>query len=321
MPFVGSPLRDRSILVTGASGYLGSAVAARLVVLGARVIGFSRTRPPVEFDHWEPVDLRDRTRVDAAFRRWKPELVFHVAGATDARRVVDNVVPSFDANAYATVLVLEACKRYGCERFVYCASMEAPEPPYADTPASPYGASKWVGAIYTSLFYKVFQLPTVILRTYFVYGPGWQASDKLVPYVVQTYLRRGRPRLSSPRREMDWVFIDDVVDAFLGAACHSSAVGCQMDIGTGRLTSIGKFVKLVRSEFDRSLPPLFEASPSRAEEVSAAANTELAMAKIGWAAVTPLEEGVRRTVNWYRQHRVSSPSLDTHISAEMKERR
>jgi UDP-glucose 4-epimerase len=303
MPCVDSPLRNRSVLVTGASGFLGNAVVERLLAIGSRVIGVSRRRPSVELNHWEPVDLRNREMVDKLFRRCKPELVFHLAGITNARRVIDHVVPSFDANAYGTVVMLEASKRYGCERFLYCGSMEAPEARSAKAPpTSPYGASKWVGAVYTSLFYAIFALPTVSLRPVFVYGPGRQPSDKLVPYVVQTYLRKGRPRLSSPQRKMDWVFIDDVANAFMSAAYQSAAVGCELDLGTGRLTSIAEFVELVRSESDGALQPVFDPDPARAEEVSTVANTQLALAKIGWTATTSLQEGVQRTVDWYRQH-------------------
>jgi UDP-glucose 4-epimerase len=305
MPSVEPLFRNRSILVTGASGYLGSVVVERLLAIGARVIGLSRRRPLVELDRWEPVELRDPEKVDDAFRRCKPEMVFHLAGMTNARRALDHVLPTFDANAYGTVLVLEASKRYGCGRFLYCGSMEAPGARSAGAPASPYGASKWIGAIYTRLFHTVFELPTVILRPFFVYGPGRQPSDKLVPYVMQTYLQKGRPRLSSPHRKMDWVFINDVAEAFLRAACMSSAVGCELDLGTGRLTSIAEFVDLARLEFGGGLAPVFDPDPSRAEEVSAVADTQAVMAKIGWAATTPLEEGVQRTVDWYRRHRAS----------------
>jgi nucleoside-diphosphate-sugar epimerase len=102
---------------------------------------------------------------------------------------------------------------------------------------------------------------------------------------------------------MDWVLVDDVVDAFLKAACQPSAVGCQIDLGTGQLASIGEFIELVRSEFDGGLPPVFDPDPSRAEERSVVADTQLALAAIGWTATTPLEEGVRRTVDWYRRQR------------------
>jgi UDP-glucose 4-epimerase len=302
-----APLRNRSVLVTGASGYLGSTIVELLLAAGSRVIGLSRTRPSVEIDDWEPADLRDRDQIDDVFRRRRPELVLHLAGITNASRVLDRVVAGFDTNAFGTVLLLEACKRHGCERFVYCGSMEAPPARSAEAPASPYGASKWVGTAYTRLFQSVFELPTVILRPFFVYGPGRQPADKLVPYVMQTYLRRRRPRLSSPERKMDWVFIDDVAEAFLRAACMPNAVGCELDVGTGRLTSIREFVELVRAEFGGGPAPVFDADPSRAAEVSAAADTQAVLAKIGWAASTPLEEGVRRTVDWYR--RVTSAEL------------
>ena len=162
-------LRGRSILVTGASGYLGTAVIEQLLAIGSRVTGISRTRPSVELDHWEAVDLRDRDRVDDAFRQCKPELVFHLAGITNASRVLDHVVPSFDANAQGTVAVLEACKRYGCERFLdlridggTSSTIRGTRRHLLTDPQNGSAPSS------LSLFHTVFGLPTIILRPFFV---------------------------------------------------------------------------------------------------------------------------------------------------------
>jgi UDP-glucose 4-epimerase len=173
-----APLRNRSVLVTGASGYLGGAIIELLLAAEARVIAVSRTRPAAELDRWEPVDIRDREQIDGVFRRCRPELVLHLAGVTNASRVLDRVVAGFDVNAFGTVLLLEACRRHGCERLVFCGSMEAPRAHSADAPTSPYGASKWVGTVYARLFHSIFELPTVILRPFFVYGPGRQPTSR-----------------------------------------------------------------------------------------------------------------------------------------------
>ena len=298
-----TPLRGRPVLVTGASGYLGTAVVERLLAAGSHVTGTSRTCPSAEVDHWEAFDLRAPEGIDELFRRRRPEWVFHLGGITDARRVLDRVAPSFATNAWGTVRVLEACSRHGCRGFVHCGSMEAPRAGSAAAPASPYGASKWVGTVYAKLFQALFEVPAVILRPFFIYGPGRQPGHKLVPSLVRSYLGGERPRLTSPERAMDWVFIDDVADGFVRAACAPAAIGCEIDLGSGRLTSIGAFAELVRAEIGGGPPPAVEPDPARAEEVSEVADTRFAVATIGWTPATTLDEGVRQTVDWFRRHR------------------
>jgi nucleoside-diphosphate-sugar epimerase len=253
--------------------------------------------------YWRRVDVRREDEIEAIFSEHRPELVFHLAGVTGALREADEVVPSFRANALASVLLLAAAHKYSCKRFVYCGSMEEPlEGGGPPRPSSPYGAAKLVGTLYTRMYHEMFQLPTVVVRPFFVYGPGRQAPEKLVPYLMRTYLDGGTPRLSSPSRRMDWVFIDDVIEGLVKCAHAERAVGEAVDLGSGKLTSIGAVADLIRSSLGLRAEPVFQPSPARAEEGSPIADVERCCEILGWSPATVLSTGIGQTINWYREH-------------------
>jgi len=293
---------SKRILVTGASGYLGYAIARRLIGAGASVVGLTRRSRPVDAAglEWRIGDVTDADFLERAFAECRPQIVFHLAGVTNAARRLDRVEPSFTANALGTMLALEASARHSIERFVYCASMEEPRIESCSVPTSPYGASKFVGTLYTKMFCQVFSLPTTVVRPFFVYGPGRQPHDKLVPYVVRAYLRGETPKLGSPNRGMDWVFIDDVVDAFLRAACLPAAIGRDIDVGNGTLTTVADFVAMVRSQLG-GRPAEFDSDQSRQREASPIADVEATSALLEWSPTVSLADGIRRTLAWYRQ--------------------
>ena len=298
-----SELAGRRVLVTGASGYLGAATIARLCAIGSDVVGVSRSRPRVAVERWRAADLAAGADLESAFAAHRPEIVLHLAGETGAARDPARIVSSFVANGLGTVRLLDAARRYGARRFVYCASMEEPLMGTASSvPASPYGASKWVGSIYTRLYGAQFGLQSVIVRPYFVYGPGEQPREKLVPSLIRAYLDGIVPTLASPGRAMDWVFIDDVVEGFVRAAGADRAAGTEIGLGTGALHTIAEFVDVVRRSFPGAPSPARQSDPLRANESSPIADVAACRAILGWTPSTSLADGVSRTVDWYRAH-------------------
>jgi len=298
-------LRDARALIVGISGYLGSPLGRALVAGGCKVVGASRTTPDALADPitWEAVDLTSRQSVGALVRQVKPDLVFNVAGVTSAARLPAQVGATFGPNALGTVLLLEACLESECGRYVHCASMEEPRDDANATPKSPYGASKWVGSMYTRMFQSVFRLHTSIVRPFFVYGPGRQPADKLVPYLVASFLKGVAPRLSSPHRAMDWVFIDDVVEGFLRSATIDAAIGRDIELGSGHLTTIAVVSELLAREAGCAIEPIETPASERSDETSPVADVEAARNTIGWTATTSLASGVRKTLDWYRAQR------------------
>lgn len=235
----------------------------------------------------------------------RPHEIIHLAGAVRGDRSLEAVAPTLRANLVATVELLEAATRVGCRRIVLSGSLlEEPATggPQA-VPPSPYGASRWAASAYGRMFHALFDAPVVILRPSFVYGPA-QDPTKLIPYVITGLLEGGSPQLSSGERLLDCVYAEDVAHAYIAAASVAGAEGSTIDIGRGVLTSVREIVELILEFIGPTTgQPVFGMLPVRALEQEVRVDVEETARVLGWRATTPLEEGLRATIAWFREHR------------------
>ena len=125
--------------------------------------------------------------------------------------------------------------------------------------------------------------------------------SKLVPYVTRALLRGESPKLSSGTREVDWVYVDDVVDAFVAAGVAPDLAGRTIDVGSGELVTIRALVEQLVALVDRGIAPQFGALPDRPLEQVRRADVARSRALLGWRPRTPLADGLARTVEWYRR--------------------
>src|SRR4051794_13155357 len=238
-------LSGRRLLVTGASGFIGARLCRRALEEGASVHAVSRaSRAGTDGVRWERGDLADEAFVRDLVRRLQPDAVLHLASEVGGSRALELVLPMLRANLLAAVNLMVACAEAGRPRIVLAGSMEEPDLGDPDAVAqSPYAVAKWGALAYARHFQALHELPVVHLRVFMVYGPGQVDLRKLVPYVTVSLLRGEAPRLTSGAREVDWVYVDDVVDAFLRAAVARGAPGRSLDVGSGQLASARALVE------------------------------------------------------------------------------
>jgi nucleoside-diphosphate-sugar epimerase len=290
------------VLVTGASGLIGRNVL-ELVGAGADTHAVSRHPQPARAGvTWWQADLAQPGVTTRLMHEIAPEIVIHLAGEVRGERSLEAVAPTLSANLVASVELLEAAARLGCRRVVLSGSLlEEPVGTAQATPPSPYGASRWASSAYARMFHALFATPIVILRPSFAYGPG-QEVTKLVPHVITTLLAGGSPALSSGDRLLDLVFARDVAEAYLAAAVASDVEGSTIDIGVGHLTSVRDVVAtIVELVGTTAGAPEFGRVAVRPLEQQIEVDPEAAAAALGWRAQTPLVEGLRRTITWYRE--------------------
>jgi nucleoside-diphosphate-sugar epimerase len=188
-------------------------------------------------------------------------------------------------------------------RLVMAGSLEEPTPDRAwPTPHSPYAAAKLGAGAYARMCHALYGTPVVWPRLFMVYGPAQPDVRKLVPYVTTSLLHDESPELSSGSRPVDWIYIDDVVDALLAAAVADGVEGRTFDVGSGRLVPIRHVVEEIARLCDAKVAPHFGTVPERPLEQVRVADVAPTAAYLGWRAQTPLEEGLRKTVDWYRRH-------------------
>lgn len=289
------------VLVTGASGFIGRNLCARLIHEGAEVHGVSRHVQEGTSMRWWQADLTDPDEAADLLQRIRPDVVHHLAGLNVGSRDLDAVLPVLRHNLVATVNVLVAAVRANCGLVLLAGSLEEPEPdePYP-VPTSSYAAAKHGAGAYARLLAALYGLRVVDLRIFMVYGPG-QRPPKVVPAVVIPLLRRESPELSSGLRPFDWVYVDDVVDAFVAAAERPDLAGETIDIGSGELVTVRAVVEQIIETMGIDIQPAFGALPDRPlDERIRKADVERTGDLLGWRARTRLSEGLEATIGWCR---------------------
>lgn len=294
----------RRVLMTGASGFLGSHLSSRLADGGADLYAVSRAAraPAHENVRWCQANLEEFDTTRRLVSEVKPNVIFHFGGLVNGAPELNLVIPTFHSLVTTTVNLLTVAADVGCQRLLLVGSLEEPATQTAEAcPTSPYGAAKWAASAYGRMFHELFKVPVVIVRPYMVYGPG-QPAWKVIPYTILSLLRGERPRLASGERELDWVYIDDTVDGLLRAGWTPGLEGATIELGSGALTPIRDIVGRLADLAAPSLVPIEHALPDRPRGKERAANIAQTLAQTGWAPMTPLAEGLARTVDWYRRH-------------------
>jgi len=283
----------RRYLVTGGRGFIGRHLLARLVAEGAEVHATTRsTTPPADPGvRWWRVDLADAAATEELVTRLRPDVLVHLAARADGTRRLDAVVPILADTLLSTVSILAAAARLPQCKVVLAGSVE--DGGHQPDVHSPYAASKAAATTYATLFQDLWQLDVTVLRLAMVYGPHDPNEHRLIPSVVAAFREGRRPAVNSGTRRIDWVYVDDVVDAFLAAADGACGV---FDVGSGTLVSIRDTVRLVAAAVGTAITPRFGAVGDRPLERELRADPEPARAALGWQPRVGLAEGIARTV-------------------------
>jgi UDP-glucose 4-epimerase len=297
-------------LVTGGRGFIGRHLIRRLVASGADVHATSRTQPHEQRGvRWWCVDLADAKATRIVVQQVRPDVVIHLASRAEGARSLSLVVPMLNDNVVSAVNVMGAAADVPDCRVVLAGSLEEHSDLEPGSGArSPYSASKIAATTYATLFRDIARLPVVVLRLAMVYGPDDPHTTRLVPHVVDSFLRGAAPALSSGTRLIDWVYVDDVVEALLAAAVEPAALGRVLDIGTGDLASIRDAVSLIAAVTGTNVAPKFGQLPDRPGDRDLVADPEPALRYLGWSARTSMRVGIERTVEWHVRH-TSRPAV------------
>ena len=317
-------LRDVSVLVTGADGFIGSHLVERLVAEGARVRAFclynsagsagwldgvpTETRSALDL---RLGDIRDARFVEAAVEG--VQVVFHLAALIAIPYSYVAPESFVDTNIRGTLNVLEAARRAGVERLVQTSTSEVygtpAELPIREThplqAQSPYAATKVAADQLTTAFQRSFGLPAVVLRPFNTYGPR-QSERAVLPTMLRQLLSGSREiRLGrlDPRRDL--TYVADTVDGFIRAATAPGIDGRVIQLGTGRAESIGDLLGLACRLLGveaRAVEDPSRLRPESSEVLVLEADPSLAREVLGWEPRTSLEDGIRATIAWLREH-------------------
>jgi UDP-glucose 4-epimerase len=296
-------LAGRVVLVTGASGFIGTHLCRRLLSLGATVHALSRTgaaHADSRVTQWR-VDASDFERLRETLHRVRPEYVFHLASHVMGAPDIEHVLPTFKSNLESTVNLLTCLTELDCRRIVLTGSLvEPPAGELEQTPSSPYAAAKWASAQYARMFHALYGLPVVIARVFMTYGPAQRDLSKLVPYTILSLLRGEPPKITTGARLIDWIYIDDVIEGFLRLGVSRGIEPQSIDLGSGLLISTRQLVETIHGLMPSTCAPQFGALPDRPLEPLRKADTARSKALIDWEPRVDLAHGLAETIAYYQ---------------------
>ena len=310
-------------LVTGGAGFIGSNIIAELVRRGETVrvldnlaTGHIETLTSVrEKIEWHEADIRDLESIRADFEG--VDFVIHLAAIPSVPRSVEDPLTSNAVNIDGTLNVLLAARDAGAKRVVFSASSAA----YGDHPAlprvesqeprplSPYALTKLAGEYYCKIFTQVYGLETVSLRYFNIFGPR-QSPDSaysgVLSLFISAYVNGNIPTiLGDGEQSRDFTYVANAVDATLRACTAPQASGQVINVGTGDRHTLNETIETLNRIFDRQVTPRY--GTVRAGDVQHShADISLARKLLGYEPGVRFEEGLRKTVDWFRSSRTQS---------------
>ncbi len=305
-------------LVTGGAGFIGSNIVEELVSRGEDVVVFDdlstgheknlkEVRSVIEFIEG---DIRKGAEVGSAMRG--VDHVLHQAALASVPRSIDDPVLVNDVNINGTLTVLEEAKKAGVKSLVYAASSSA----YGETeklpktedilssPLSPYAVTKLVGEYYCAVYSRVYGLPTVSIRYFNVFGPRQDPASQyaaVIPIFITRLLDGKAPTIfGDGEQSRDFTYVKNVVNANIVAANFGAAAGQMVNVACGEKYTLNELYSMLCRLIGVDIDPVY-ADPRPGDVKHSHADISLAKELFGYSVEVSFEEGLRRTVEWYRK--------------------
>jgi len=317
-------LDGRPVLVTGAGGFIGGHLVARLVAEGARVRALVRYNSrgdrgtldwldPAVVAEVEPIagELRDIESVSRAVGG--VGVVFHLGAQIAIPYSYVNPRDYFEVNVLGTLNVAQASLAAGVERVIHTSTSEvygsARTVPITEDhplePQSPYAASKVAADKLIDSYHRSFELPATVLRPFNTYGPH-QSARAILPTIVSQALAGTTLRLGSLHPRRDLTYVEDTAAGFIAVAeAGDEVIGRTLQLGTGTDVSVGDLLQdnneLLGKKLTVELDPA-RVRPAKSEVERLISSPALAAELTGWAPTVTVRDGVARTIEWIERH-------------------
>lgn len=315
-------IRNKTILITGGAGSIGSNLARAVVELGARTVivlddlsaAYKWNIPKLPKILFVEGSVLDETALKRVFAE-KPEIVFHLAAFFANQNSIDYPEKDLMVNGMGTLRVFEYCALAGIERVVYASSgcsiygSSAPLPLVEEFMSmhltSPYQITKMLGELYANFFLHHAGLAVVKARLFNSYGPGevpGQYRNVIPNFIYRALLKQPLPFTGSGEETRDFTYVMDVVDGLLRAAYFKEAIGSEFNIASGKEINILQMAELV-NRLTGNPAGVCQAQPRVWDtKKRLLASIDRAGAILGYQPKMDFETGLQNTVDWFREH-------------------
>jgi len=304
------------VLVTGATGFIGSHLVRRLVDDGVDVHALSSVVSSVYPVRLAPLrdritlhggNLMDRSAMDSVVADARPTHVFHLGAYTHVGKSWQRVDECIQTNVQGTVNLLRALEGRGYERFVYFGTSEIygdVDVPFREdavvNPISPYSVSKYAGERFCRMFHQGRGWPVVMIRAFNAYGPA-QTPDRVIPEIIGRALRGDELKMTTGRQTREFNYVDDLVDGVVRAGTVEGIDGEVFNLGCGEEISMRDLATMILDLLDNPIAAKFGELPERPTEIPRMfCDNTRARELLGWKPQHTLRNGLEKTIEWYR---------------------
>ncbi len=310
------------ILIFGAGGFIGVNLIQKILLFRKDVYGVSHDSmhnwrfiaAKIPRKHFLDCDLTNNEQLEKVIKKIKPKTVFNLAayGAYSKQQEVKKI---YETNVFSTIQLLETLRDKKIAAYIHAGSQSeyglnssAPKEDGELSPNSHYAVSK-VSNYFTLKYYgKVEKMPVIHLRLYSAFGP-WEEQDRLIPTLLEKARHGEFPHFVDPSISRDFIYVDDIVSAFIYAAvCMSPLLyGEVFNVATGKKTTIRQLALLVKKIVKMKISPTFGGMKNRNWDLEDwYGNNENIKKKLRWKPLFTLEQGLRATIQWQKEVQYNS---------------
>lgn len=307
-------------LVTGGAGFIGSNLIEKLLQKGEKVKAldnFSTGKKENIKDFLKDpnfqffkIDLRNKRELRKAFAG--VDFIFHLAALSSVIDSIFDPQSTFENNVIGTLNLLNVARKYKIKKIVFASSAAVYGPgsnsqreDIIPNPISPYALSKLIGEKLCQLFSRIYNIPTICLRYFNVFGP-WQDPNSeyaaVIPKFITAYLKNKSPIIFGDGEQVrDFTFIEDVVEASLKAANSKFRSGEVFNVASGKSISVLELVKILNEIFSRNIKPIFRKERPGDIKFSFADITKIKK-NLSWNPKTDIRKGLIKTIEWFKKN-------------------
>jgi UDP-glucose 4-epimerase len=298
---------SKTYLVTGAAGFIGAALAKQFIEQGSKVVtidnlstGFRESIP--EGVIFIEGNCQDESIINQ-LNSYQFDAIFHIAGQSSGEISFEDPVYDLQTNAQSTLLLLKYALKTNCKKFIYASTMsvygDQPDIPITEEastlPKSFYAVGKLASEHYLDIYSK-YSIDIVALRLFNVYGPG-QNMENLKQGMASIYLAQALTNKKiivkgSAERYRDFVFIDDVVRAFIQTGIYNDGKYRVFNIGTSERTTVSELIEKIKSNLQFDVKVEFN-DPTIGDQFGIYANIDKAITELGWSPKISLDDGIK----------------------------